>query len=288
MKKANAFIRRFGQLLAERDLFFNASAISFNLFLFSIPFSLLVGSLIGYVMSIDVVMGELSRYAREFFPAGLYDRAGADFVDPANLFTGLIQPLVDSRRSNLFFGFLILTFTSLALFTTLKQVIYRIFDCIDKKHRFSDFMYSFLTFGIVGSIFVFFSYLVSLITLFSTNDIVIPSLGISIGVGPLFDILSSLIAIAFTLSIFYVLFRYLGERSIKRQTAFVGAAIYTTLFQSARYIFGFFLNETLRTYASVYQSYSILLILSLWTFYTAIIFVVATAGARAWQDEVLN
>ena len=267
MNKASAFIRRLGEILADKDVFFNASAISFNLFLFSIPFTLLIGSLIGYLVSTDIMMLELTRFAKIFLPEGLYDQVGSDVVDPAILFEGLIQPLIDSRRSNLVIGVSILTFTSLGLFRTLKHVIFRYFDGIEKKHRFSDFLYAFLSFGIVGSIFVFFSYVLSLITLLSVDDALLSG-----------------ITLLFTLLIFYVLYRYLGERSISRQTAMVGALMYTVLFQSARIIFGFFLTQTLSAYESVYQGYAILLILALWTFYMSIVFVISTAGARAWQD----
>lgn len=285
MTKAKSLFRRFVGLLKEKDVFFNASAISFNLFLFSIPFTLLVGSIIGYLFSLDSVMTELTRYAKEFLPAGLYEQPGSEIVDPNNLFSGLVQPLIDARRSNLLIGFAILTFTSLALFSTLKQVLFKIFDGIGKKHRFSDVLYSFLTFGIVGSIFVFFSYLVSLLVLFSTQSIDIPSIGLYIGIGWMYDLASTAVSVLFTLSVFYVLFRYLCERLIERRTALIGALVFTVLFELFRHLFGFFLSETLRTYETVYQGYSILLILTLWTFHTAILFTVSAVAARAWQDE---
>jgi uncharacterized BrkB/YihY/UPF0761 family membrane protein len=98
------------------------------------------------------------------------------------------------------------------------------------------------------------------------------------------DLLLTVITLLFTLLVFYVMYRYLGERSLSRSTALFGAVMYTVLFQTARIIFGFFLNQTLSAYESVYQGYAVLLILTLWTFYMSIVFVISTAGARAWQD----
>ncbi len=286
--KTTLFLRRYAELLAGKDLFFNASAISFNLFLFSLPFSLLVGSIVGYVLSIDSVAEELTRYAREFMPEGLYEVPGAAIADPAVILEGMVRPLVDQRRVFGVVGFAVLFFTSIGLFRTLKHVIFQVFDGVERRGRVGNLAYNMLSFGLVGGLFVFFSYLVSIASLFVTGNVQLPLLGLSFGVATLYDVLLTLLSVAFTLGIFYVLFRYLGERLIARRTALVGAILYTLLFESARYLFGFFLHRTVEAYQPVYQGYTVLFILTLWAFYTAIIFVVAAAGARAFQDVFLE
>ncbi len=57
------------KLTGKKDIFFNASAITFNLFICAVPFVLILISIIGYVLSAEEAFNEIVRYGREFFPS---------------------------------------------------------------------------------------------------------------------------------------------------------------------------------------------------------------------------
>ncbi|NBV31672.1 MAG: YihY/virulence factor BrkB family protein, partial [Bacteroidetes bacterium] len=57
-----------------------ASAITFNLFLCAIPFTLILLSILGYVLSIDAAFNEILRFGRELFPSFSFETAEGDVI----------------------------------------------------------------------------------------------------------------------------------------------------------------------------------------------------------------
>ena len=92
------FCKGFGRLLREKHLFFSASAITFNLFLCAIPFTLILLSILGYVLSIDAAFNEILRFGRELFPSFSFETAEGDVISASLTIESLIRPLVEARR----------------------------------------------------------------------------------------------------------------------------------------------------------------------------------------------
>src|SRR5690625_7479736 len=63
--KFKMFIRQTVGLIFRKNIFLNASAITFNLFICSIPFTLIITSILGYIISFDAEFVEVIRYGRE-------------------------------------------------------------------------------------------------------------------------------------------------------------------------------------------------------------------------------
>ncbi|MGF1669791.1 MAG: YihY/virulence factor BrkB family protein [Balneolaceae bacterium] len=286
--KFKKFWRIIWKLSTEKDIFFNASAITFNLFICAIPFILILISILGYILSIDEAFQELVRYGRELFPSFSFETQSGDVIEGAITIETMILPLVGARRVFGIIGIIILLFVAQGLFHTLKHVIFDVFEIEDRRHPLIEFVYNFFTFGVIGGVFIFFSMAISLISLFTLGQIVIPFTDVVIQMGWLADFLTNIVPIIFTFLLFYVIFRYISEKRIDPKTAIIATGVYTVLFEVAKYGISVYLEYALTAYRYFYQGYTILIIIAIWAFYSAALFVISAIIARAYRDIFLS
>jgi len=282
--KFKEYWRLAARLALKKNIFFNASAITFNLFLCAIPFSLILISILGYVLSAEAAFDELIRYARELFPSFTFETEGGDVIEGVVTLEALIMPLVEARRIFGIVGIVVLMFFAQGLFHTLKHVLFEVYDIDERKHPVLELVYNFFTFGVVGGVFLFFTIAVSLISLYPLDSIVIPVTDTVIVLGWLSDVMTVLIPVIFTPMLFYVIYRYISEKRITRKVALLSALTYTLLFEAAKYGVGIYIEYAFTAYRYFYQGYTILVIIGIWVFYTAALFVVTAILARAYQD----
>lgn len=273
-----------GRLILKKDVFFNASAITFNLFLCAIPFTLILISILGYVLSIDAAFDELLRYGRELFPSFSIETQGGDIIQGAVTLETLIMPLVEARRIFGIVGIIVLMFFAQGLFHTLKHVLFEVFDIEDRRHPILELVYNFFTFGVVGAVFLFFTIAISLLSLYPLNYTVIPMTDTVLELGWISDVLTFLVPLIFTPFLFYVIYRYASEKRMSRKLALIAAMIYTLLFEAAKLGVGVYLGYAFTSYRYFYQGYAVLIIIGVWVFYGAVLFVITAIMARAYND----
>lgn len=287
----NRFVQFWKQVLrlsAKKHVFFGASAITFNLFICAIPFTLIITSILGYVLSVDTAFDELIRYGRELFPAFSYVSQSGDVVEGVETLEALIQPLVGARQIFGIAGLVILVFFAQGLFHTLKHVIFDVFDIQDRKGPAMELIYNFFAFGGIGSVFLFFTMAISLLSLFPFNDYEVPYTDIVIEFSWLTEWLTGVIPLVFTFLLFYAIYRFVSERRIHPKVALVAAVFYTVMFEAAKFGVSIYLEYAFTAYRFFYQGYTFLIIISLWAFYSAVLFVITTVIARAYRDTFLQ
>jgi len=273
-----------GRLILKKNVFFNASAITFNLFLCAIPFTLILISILGYVLSIDAAFDELLRYGRELFPSFTIETQRGDVIQGAVTLESLILPLVEARRIFGIVGIIVLMFFAQGLFHTLKHVLFEVLDIADRKHPILELIYNFFTFGVVGSVFLFFTIAISLLSLYPLNYTVIPMTDTVLELGWISDVLTFLVPLIFTPFLFYVIYRYISEKRISRKQALIAAMIYTLLFEIAKLGVGVYLEYAFTSYRYFYQGYTVLIIIGVWVFYAAALFILTAIMTRAYND----
>jgi len=271
-------------LASEKDIFFNASAITFNLFICSIPFVLILISIIGYILSYDEAFDEIIRYGSELIPIFDYEATEVDIVEGAQTIESLLQPLVGARTVFGITGLIILALFTQGLLHSFKHVIFDIFEVEERAHPVMDAVYNFLGFGVLGSVFLFFSLTISVISLFDFSIIKIPYTEIEIRLPWVYDLLDFLLPIVFTYFLIFVIYRFVSERKITLRTSAIGAAIYTFLFELAKLIVSIYLGYAFSSYQYFYQGYAVFIIIGVWAFYTSILFVVSVILTRAYKE----
>ncbi len=288
LNSLSLFGRKVLTLLREKDLFFNASAITFNLFICAIPFTLILISILGYVLSTEAAFNELIRYGRELFPSFTFESQSGDVIAGAITLEALIEPLVGVRQVFGIAGLIILMIFSQGLFHTLKHVLFKVFDIQDRKSPTMELVYNFFAFGIVGGVFIFFTMSISLVSFFSFDEYAIPYTEIVLELTWLSDWLTGFIPTFFTFLLFFAIYRYISEKRLNNRVALIAAASYTVLFEVAKYGVSIYLEYAFTAYQFFYQGYAALIILSFWAFYSAFLFVFTSVLARAYQDVFLE
>jgi uncharacterized BrkB/YihY/UPF0761 family membrane protein len=286
--KFRAYWKLVVDLIIRKHVFFNASAITFNLIICSIPFTLILISIIGYVLSIEAAFEEVIRYGRELLPQFDYESYSGEVFQGSITLESLIEPLIGARTIFGIIGIVVLMFFAQGLFHTMKHVLFEIFEIEDRKHPLMELVHNFFAFGVIGGVFLFFSFAISIVSLFSLNEFNIPFTDVVIELGWVADLLTNVVPILFTILLFYAIFRYISERRISRKVSLLSSVIYTLLFEVAKYGVSFYLEYALTAYRYFYQGYTILIIIGFWVFYSAVLFVVTSIFARAFQEIYLK
>lgn len=284
MHTFKSYWRRAFALAGEKDIFFNASAITFNLFICSIPFTLILISIIGYILSFDEAFNEIVRYGSELIPAFSYESSESDVIQGTQTLESILTPLVGARTVFGITGLIILMLFSQGLLHSFKHVIFDVFDVEEKTHPVMDAIYNFLGFGVLGSVFIFFSLAISVISLFDFSVIKIPYTDIEIQLPWVYDVLDFILPIVFTFFLIFVIYRFVSERKISLRTSLIGAAIYTFLFELAKWAVSIYLGYAFSSYQHFYQGYAVIVIVGIWAFYTSILFVVSVILTRAYKE----
>lgn len=288
MQTFKDYWKKVRKLAGKKDIFFNASAITFNLFICAIPFVLILMSIIGYVLSVDEAFNEIVRYGREFFPSFTYETQNNDVFRGAVTIETLLRPLVGARQIFGIVGIVILLFFTQGLLHSLKHVLFEIFDIEERKHPVLEAIYNFFGFGLIGTVFLFFSLATSFVSLLNLSQLHVPFTDMVIQLPWIYDLLNFVLPIFLTFFVMYVVFRFGSERKIQPKVALMAGITYTALFEIAKFMLGTYLQYAFTSYRYFYQGYTIVIIIGIWTFYTAILFVITSILARAYRDTYLT
>ena len=280
-----AYWSRVIELVKQVDVIFNASAVTFNLFICAIPFTLILISIIGYVLSIDAAYAELVRYGTELLPDITYEQTNSVTVESERIVQALLAPLIQGRNVLGITGIIIMLFFTQSLFHSLKLVLFNVFDIQKRSHPLKSILVNFLGLGLLGTVFLFFSLLVSFVSLFELRTIAIPLTEIVIELPWVYEVLDMLLPLLFTYMLAFVIFRFMSEREISISDALQGAALFTVLFLSAKLLLSLYLSYAMSRYEFVYQGYTVIIVLALWVFYLSILFVLSAILLRAKIDR---
>ena len=272
------------ELIKVVNVIFNASAITFNLFICAIPFTLILISIIGYILSFDTAYTELVRYGTELLPDITYEQTNSVTVESERIVQALLTPLIQGRNVLGLTGIIIMLFFTQSLFHSLKIVLFNVFDIQNKSHPIKGLLTNFLGLGLLGTVFLFFSLLVSFVSLFELRTIAVPLTEIVIELPWIYELLDLLLPLLFTFMLSFVIFRFMSERKISIPDALQGAALFAILFESAKLLLSLYLSYAIPRYEFIYQGYTVIIVLALWVFYLSILFVVSAILLRAKID----
>ncbi len=284
MQKFKEFWVQAYDLVKKIDIFFNASAITFNLIICAIPFTLILVSIIGYVLSYEEAFNYIVQFGSDYLPSFTYEAEASDVVSGADTVEKLILPLIGNRRVFGIIGLIILVFFTQGLLHSLKHVLFQVFDIHERKHPILDVVYNFFSFGIIGTLFLFFSLFVSTISFINLSQFTIPFTDTVVELPWIYDFLNFIIPIIFIFILLYVAFRFLSERQVPNKISLIGAISYTLLFEAARFILSNYLNYSFSTYRYFYQGYAIAFLIIVWTFYSSLLFVVSAVLAKSYKN----
>jgi membrane protein len=284
------FLRRTLQAADENNIPFLASALTFDALLAAVPFVLLV--LIGLTHLAQAIAGGPAVNPTALFHRFFPPHTSAPGRDPFALVERLLVGVAQNRGQISLYALPAFVWFSTRLFAGVRTSLNDIYDVSARPAPPRHFVFSWLAGKLRDSLMV-----VATVVLFLANtalstvvtiawargeERVIPQLAFFFST--LGRLLGELLAFGFSVSLFYVTYRYASVRRLPWRTALLAATFTALLFEVAKRLYGLYLAH----FASVGgaagdANIGAAVLFVLWIYYTAIVFLLGGVVAETWE-----
>jgi membrane protein len=263
------FVHRVWEGAEEANVPFLASGLAFDTLLAAVPFGIVVLGLIGYILNANAVASrlDLTAYLRHLLPS--YGPTGAGPFDPV---IGMAEDVVRSRDALSLVGIPLFLFFATRLFGSLRAALCEVFDTRETRSwvrgKLSDA-------GLV------------LVTALLIAANVLLSEGIALLVKALGFVeyfAAQLVAFAFLVVLFVMIFKYAPARRIRWDTALVAAVACAVGFDVAKELLGGYLRSlvTPDEWASNATLGGIIALVA-WVYYMTFVFLIGAQIAQVYE-----
>ena len=269
------FSRRVYQKAGDDDLFFLAGGIAFNVLVAALPFLLLLIAVFGYLLksAVDDPEQVAVEYVLSILPPS--QRIVA-------LTRGLVRQVVAGRTQFGILGLILFIWSSTRLFGSLRSVLKHIFDLPEERGIVQGKIFDLGMVVIAGTLFAL-----------NTGITVVVEAAQAYGVEWLglagrheWEVLqrafARLLAFGFILLMFVLIYRFLPLRRTPWRIAVVAAVFTSIVWEMLKGIFAWYVGEV-ADYRTTYGTLATLVLLFLWVYYSAIVFVLGGEVAQVYD-----
>lgn len=267
---ARNFVRRVWEGAGETNIPFLASGLAFDLLLAAVPFVVVVLALVGYVLSANATAArlDLTSYLRHLFPS-YGSRLGAGPFEPV---VRIAANVVRSRGQLSLVGLPLFIFFATRLFGSLRAALCEVFDTRETRPLLKVKLYDAVLVLATGLLIVL--------------NIVL-SEGAALAVRRLAFteyFAAQLLAFAFLLALFVMIFKYAPAQRIRWDTALVAAVACAIGVDVAKELLGAYL----RTFVSPEQltrnaTLGGIILLVAWVYYMTFVFLIGAQIAQVYE-----
>lgn len=267
-------MRRTFEAAVEDNIPFLASALSFDLLLTAIPFTVLLLGAIGYIVQYQsaIQQVDIPTLLERVLPVGGAGRAALAELER------LITNVAENRAKLTGFGVPLFLWFSTRLFGGLRAALNEIFDTDETRHIL------FFKLQDVGMVLLTSALLTANVYVLAAGGRVEGTLGGPFLIGWLYRIALQVIALAFSVGLFFVIFKLVPSRRIYWQTALVASVFCALAFEVAKRLYTLYLTRvaTLDRLVSDANVVAFLLFL-LWIYYMAFVFMLGGEVAETYD-----
>jgi membrane protein len=284
------FLRRTLQAADENNIPFLASALTFDALLAAVPFVLLV--LIGLTHVAQVIAGgpavNPTALFHRFFPPHTSEQGR----DPFALVEGLLISVSRNRGQISLYAVPAFVWFSTRLFAGVRTSLNDVYDVSARPTPPRHFLLNWLAgklrdiLMVIGTVVLFLvnTAISTLLTIVWArgSERVIPQFAFLFST--MGRLLGELLAFVFSISLFYVTYRYASVRRLPWRTALLASTFTAVLFEVAKRLYGLYLAH----FASVGgaagdANIGAAVLFILWIYYTAIVFLLGGVFAETWE-----
>jgi membrane protein len=242
------------------------SAIAFNAILCAIPLVLLMTSLVGvFLNSSEIAVQHIGEILDTAFP----DQQSA--LQLKSQVKELIGDIVRYRTSIGLVGFSILIWTATSLFSACRSVLNTIYKVESKKLVIRKILEDILWVIVIGVLFIATS-LVTWIGSLIDSTLRGMSESLNVNIVLFLDAFPVVLAILLVFLMFFLLYRFIPDQGVSTLIAAISSLTSTTLWWWASKTFGWYI-ATYHSYSRLYGTYAFVLVLLVWCYYSAIVFI---------------
>ena len=262
----------------EDNIFFLAGGIAFNLLLAAVPFFLLLATGLAYLLnqSADVTSAEINAFVDRFLP-----RQEAGQPSPIG---AILVPIIKSRGAISIYGVVAFIWFSTRLFGSLRSVLCAIFDIDSDRGIVAGKIFDVQITIVSTLLLVLYTGLSAYLALATTRGLlVLGELGLRKDMmGALEYNIGQAIAFAFITLMFFSLYKFLPNRHIRWQTAFIASLFTSFMLEAAKRFFGAYVYSF--NPGSFYQgTVAAVVIIVVWVYYAAMIFILGGEVAQVYE-----
>jgi membrane protein len=282
------FIRRVLQAADESNVPFLASALTFDALLAAVPFVLLL--LVGLTTLLQSLSG-VQEVDPNFLFHGFLPPHSGEVGDPFTVIEGVLGGIARNRGAISLYAIPTFIWFSTRLFGGIRTSLNSIYDVSVRPQRRRNFALIWLASKARDAGMV-----LATLILFLINTALTSGLALLQSRGaerlPQFEFLVSnagrvvgeLVAALFSISLFFVIYKYASVRKLPWRTALLGAVFTAAAFEVAKRLYGLYLaNFATARGVSGDATIGAVVLFVLWLYYTAIVFLLGGVVAETWE-----
>lgn len=274
----NHYVVELFRRMEKHNLFLAAGGISFSLFLGIIPFILLIFSLLGNIFDQVIIEEQITNLLDKAIPYPAY----ASYVE--RIIISRLPQVIELKTSAFWFGVIGLTFTSTWIFSSVRTILNQIFDV--KVER--GFLY-----GLLRDIMM----VLLLLILVSFATFIIPAVNIiykltnntefiqKLNISSVWNSIVYVSSLALMFGLFFALYYLIPYEKLGKKVAAMSAFWTTLLWEVARIIFGYYVNNILTT-NPFYGAFVLIIAVLFWVYYSACLFIIGAEIGELYRERL--
>lgn len=262
----------------EDNIFFLAGGIAFNILLAAVPFLLLLVAGLATILnqSSAATSAEVNALLSRLMPPQA-DGASSPIV-------ALLEDIMETRGSVKLISAIGFVWFSTRLFGSLRSVLAEVFDIEQDRGIIDGKLFDIKITVIATLLLVGYSAVNAYLAVATTRGVrVLTEYGLRTEVmGQVEYMFGRLLAIAFILTMFFSLYKFLPKRRVRWRTAMVAAGFTTAMFEIARNLFSAYVASF--NPASLYTgTLTAVVIIVFWVYYAALIFILGGEVGQVYE-----
>jgi membrane protein len=269
------FASRVYHKAGDDDIFFLAGGIAFNVLLAAIPFVLLLIAVFGFVLQARVPdpEGAVVAYMERILPeSGVVLEFTRD----------LVGQVVGQRTQLGVLGLLLLVWVSTRMIGSLRSALRSVFNIREARGIVAGKIFDAKMVVVAGSLFLANTTITLALEAVQTYGIQLLGLTERGEVKILQAMLAQGLAYAFILIMFALIYRFLPGRRVPWRIALVAATFTAVVFELLKSVFAWYVANV-ASYSSAYGTLATGIILVLWIYYTAVVFVLGGEVGQVYE-----
>lgn len=263
--------------MEKNDLFFAGAGISFSLFLGIIPFILFVFSILGNIFDQSVIETQINNLIDQTIPYPAY----ANYVK--RLIISRLPEVIEYRTLAGFLGAFGLLFTSTWIFSSIRTILNQIFHVKIVKGYLYGLLRDFLMVILLVFLISLTTFMYPAVKLFYELTKYYPSIQ-HLTSSPLWTMGVYALSLALMFGMFFLLYYLIPYEQLGKKVALVSAFWATFLWEIARNIFKYYLNNILSG-NPLYGAFVLIIAILLWVFYSACLFIVGAEIGQLFRER---
>ena len=268
------FVTRVYNKAGSDDIFFLAGGIAFNFLLAAVPFLLLLIAIFGYVLQANIAdpVEAAGRYIDSLFPSPELRESARQ----------LVGDVIDQRSQLGILGILLLVWVSTRVIGSLRSALRAVFDIQEDRGIIAGKIFDAKMVVVAGTLFLANTSITIILEAVQTYGVELLGLSASDEVQLFQKFIAQMLAYAFILVMFVLMYRYLPARRIPWRIAGAAAIFTGVAFELLKAIFAWYVANV-ADYRNPYGAFEAIVLLIFWIYYSAMVFVLGGEVGQVYE-----